>query len=496
MTVKWLPSYAPVDEEFGNVSLLLHGDGTNGSTTIVDSSSSPKAVTPFGDAQISTAQSKFGGSSIAFDGTGDYLTIPPSAEFEFGTDPFTVEFWIYPTTSTTNRAVLATADNGNFTTGGIDILGISSNLYFYFGTNSIAVSLPTLNTWNHYAFVGVSPTDTRVYRNGTLEGTSGASRNITYTGQNELVVGARHGGGGPGVGPIQNFFDGYIDDLRITKGVARYTSNFTPPTAPFPDLSPNGRVTIEDNSLDVDARQYIINVEEQDGQSLESGVRTAINDFVAGCKSDGIWDAIKASCILAGARTLDGALVPLVGGAPTKNGTEGDWSYNRKTGLQGNGTDNYLNTNRPDDADDQNDKHYSVYVPNGLTINKSMLGALATSPNRFTSLLGQPIGINFAVNSTGGVDVPPVNATGFMGASRSTSSAISVLSNSVVGTYSQSSVAASNLDIFVLARNFDGTANIFESKPLAFYSIGESLDLAALDTRVSNLITAIGAAIP
>jgi len=232
----------PVDPYFSNVSLLLHGDGTNGSTTIVDSSPSPKTVTAVGDAQISTTQSKFGGASLAFDGNGDYLTIPPSTEFEFGTDPFTVEFWIYPTTSTTNRAVLCTVDNGNIDTGGIDILGISSNLYFYFtinggGVRSIVVSLPTLNTWNHYAFVGVSPTDTRVYRNGTLEGTSSSPRDITYTGQNELVVGARHGGGTSGaVGPIQNFFDGYIEDLRITKGVARYTQNFTPPTAPFPDF--------------------------------------------------------------------------------------------------------------------------------------------------------------------------------------------------------------------------------------------------------------------
>ena len=61
----------PPDPDFANVSLLLHGDGTNGSTTIVDSSSSSKTVTAVGDAQISTAQSKFGGSSIYFDGTGD-----------------------------------------------------------------------------------------------------------------------------------------------------------------------------------------------------------------------------------------------------------------------------------------------------------------------------------------------------------------------------------------------------------------------------------------
>jgi len=121
---------------------------------------------------------------------------------------------------------------------------------------------------------------------------------------------------------------------------------------------------------------------------------------------------------------------------------------------------------------------------------------LASLPDRYTSILTQPSSINFALNAFGGVNVPPTNATGFMGASRSTSSTISILSNSVVGTYSQNSVAASNLDIVVLARNINGTVNLFESKPLAFYSIGESLDLAKLDTRVSNLMTAIGAAIP
>ena len=91
MTLKWLSSYAPVDEEFDKVSLLLHGDGTNGSTTIIDSSSSPKAVTAVGDAQISTAQSKFGGASIAFDGAGDWLTTPASNNFAFGIGDFTIE---------------------------------------------------------------------------------------------------------------------------------------------------------------------------------------------------------------------------------------------------------------------------------------------------------------------------------------------------------------------------------------------------------------------
>jgi hypothetical protein len=68
---------------------------------------------------------------------------------------------------------------------------------------------------------------------------------------------------------------------------------------------------------DPDAGAYIAAVEAADGQLLEFGVGKAINDFVVGCKQDKIWDAIKASCILAGARTLTGALTPLVGTAPT-----------------------------------------------------------------------------------------------------------------------------------------------------------------------------------
>jgi hypothetical protein len=84
----------PVDPQFGSVSLLLHGDGANGSTTITDSSRLTNTVTAVGDAQISTAQSKFGGASIAFDGSGDYLTISSSSALSIGSGDYTVEFWI------------------------------------------------------------------------------------------------------------------------------------------------------------------------------------------------------------------------------------------------------------------------------------------------------------------------------------------------------------------------------------------------------------------
>jgi len=111
------------------------------------------------------------------------------------------------------------------------------------------------------------------------------------------------------------------------------------------------------DSFDRDALKYIDAVEQADGEKLEPGIRKAINSFIVGCKSDNTWDAIKASCILAGARTLEGALIPLVGAPPTNNNFIAN-DYNREIGLKGNGIDKYLNTNRQNNIDPQNSKHF------------------------------------------------------------------------------------------------------------------------------------------
>ena len=114
---------------------------------------------------------------------------------------------------------------------------------------------------------------------------------------------------------------------------------------------------------DPDAQTYLAAVETADGQAIEGDVALAINDFVVGCKDDGIWDAIKASCILAGARTLAGALVPLVGTAPD-NGSAGFYQfveadYDRKLGLQGSKSSPFpiLLANRLS-SDDPQDNHH------------------------------------------------------------------------------------------------------------------------------------------
>jgi hypothetical protein len=246
-------------------------------------------------------------------------------------------------------------------------------------------------------------------------------------------------------------------------------------------------------AYDADAQAYITAVEAADTQALEVGVKDAINAFVIGCKADGIWNAIKASCILAGARTLTGALVPLVGTAPTNVGglfVSGD--YNRKTGLVGNGSSKYLNSNRNNNADPQNSNHLAVYAsvaePN-CTIGVDAGEAGATSISNTTVIRGRSRSSTLATST--------ISLTvGFHGINRSTSATIVLRGNGLLGSISQISETPFNGNVLVFARGTPAFPIDHTSSRLAFYSIGESLDLALLDARVTDLINAFAAAIP
>jgi len=216
----------PVDLYRSNVSLLLHGDGANGSTTIVDSSPSPKTVTPVGNAQISTAQSKFGGASIAFDGNGDYLSAN-DGDLVLGTGSFTVEAWVYLSSAGGYQAIVGSRPDSALYTDAWT-LAVGPSREFVFFTNDFIVNSGqiTLSQWSHLV-VARDGSFVRGFINGQQVGSTATnSQNFT---RSLIGIGATAGG-------ILEFFNGYIDDLRITKGVARYTANFTPPTAPFPDI--------------------------------------------------------------------------------------------------------------------------------------------------------------------------------------------------------------------------------------------------------------------
>jgi hypothetical protein len=242
---------------------------------------------------------------------------------------------------------------------------------------------------------------------------------------------------------------------------------------------------------DADAQTYLRAVETADSQALEPAVAVAVNDFVIGCKSDGIWPAIKASCILSGARTLTGALVPLVGTAPTNfNFVSGD--YNRKTGLVGNGSSKYLNSNRNNNADPQDNQHLSVFV----TVEPTAEATFISSPNitgRSIVYGSSSFTATSSRGSTAGATTSHSGLTNKLAAiSRATNSQYIVQIGGAATTIGATSLspAAGNITVFSIGGAFTTNAR------LAFYSIGESLNLALLDTRVATLINAFAAAIP
>lgn len=233
------------DPYYANVVLLLHSDGTNGSTTFTDNSPSPKTVTAFDNAQISTSVFKYGTGSAKFDGTGDYLSTPSTTAFDLG-DTYTVEFWVNPTSVTggwsgwLQRGYYSTFDT-SWTGLVFSIRVLDSTIYTYlYGTTSAnqqviqtAPSVIVAGSWQFYTLVR-NGTTAKVYINGVEKG--------TMSGLNSPAVSARPLVIGDwdfyNAGPAHEYFNGYIDDIRITKGVARYLADFTPPTAAFPDSAP------------------------------------------------------------------------------------------------------------------------------------------------------------------------------------------------------------------------------------------------------------------
>jgi hypothetical protein len=244
---------------------------------------------------------------------------------------------------------------------------------------------------------------------------------------------------------------------------------------------------------------YLRAVEVADNQALEQGVQQAVNQFVIGCKADGIWNAIKASCILSGARTLAGSLVPLVGTAPTNNNfVSGD--YNRKTGLVGDGSTKYLNSNRNNNADPQDSQHLSAFVSTANTSSTAALIATTGANGASQIFTDSAVAVGQTLFRSRTTNSPLVftatglnNQTGFHGLSRSSSLSGNVRVSLITTAFSSASVTPLNATIGVFN---NGSTGAFTNARLAFYSIGESLDLALLDARVTALINAFAAAIP
>jgi hypothetical protein len=265
------------DSLWASVSLLLHGNGVNDSTTFTDNSPTPKTATAVGNAKISTAQSKFGGASITFDGTGDAVTFPSSSDFDMASGDFTIEAWVSCTSFAAQRGLVTKrATTGLYgpyllyidqTTGKAGFQ--SSQNGSSWAVDILAASGIALNTWAHIAV-------TRLGNLYTLwvDGVSAATATVAgahTTNATAVSVGAGAADGGLSM-------SGYIDDLRITKGVGscRYTGTFTPPATAHPDGKGQVSGTVLDSTSAGAAR--IVRAYHRDTGALVKEIYTQAGD--------------------------------------------------------------------------------------------------------------------------------------------------------------------------------------------------------------------------
>jgi len=243
-------------------------------------------------------------------------------------------------------------------------------------------------------------------------------------------------------------------------------------------------------SYDTDAAAYIAAVEAADGLTLGTKYKDAINAFVVGCKSDGFWTALKAACLLAGPATLAGALVPLVGTAPTNVGgffVSGD--HSQAAGLTGDGSTKYLNSNRTNSTDGQDNFHLSTWVSVAHVSTTCVYVGSGTGANGDSQIVCFPGGnqITFR-NRNGSIDARANAAsTGFLGTSRSTGASYSTRAGTNAN-HTRASQTPTSGSVFVFSRQAGGAKS---AGRLAWYSIGEALDLALLDARLTDYMAAI-----
>ncbi|MAE43247.1 hypothetical protein CMO93_05725, partial [Candidatus Woesearchaeota archaeon] len=239
-----------------NTILLLHMDGTDGSTTFTDSSSSAHPVTGNGNAHIETSQSKFGGASAYFDNIFDFLTIADSDDWNFGSEDFTIDFWVNFDAANADDWLIGQGapidwqknipelpidlswsihqTNNNFL---VFTYSDDSQIEYTCGTQFPSLST-NANIWYHAAFVrqgnnlyfykdgvrvGTCPLSITSFRDSTEQIQIGATAHQLFT----FFKGVRVFGSGN--------LDGYLDEIRISKDIARWTEDFTPPAREYDD---------------------------------------------------------------------------------------------------------------------------------------------------------------------------------------------------------------------------------------------------------------------
>ncbi|MBN1903886.1 MAG: LamG domain-containing protein, partial [Deltaproteobacteria bacterium] len=210
-----------------NTVLYIHSDDEDGSTEITDSSTKNHPVTVNGNVHHEIDNSKFGSSSIYFDGSGDYLTIPYTDDFNLSNGDFTIDAWFNSNSFSSSQIITSKDTYGSNYDWCIQIASATTiRLYTNRTISNLSVTVPTMNIgeWYHVAIVRHNGTNT-IYLNGVSYGSN--TMGITNHSQNYVTVGCSSWNN------PEILFNGYIDELRISKGIARWTENLSPPDNPY-----------------------------------------------------------------------------------------------------------------------------------------------------------------------------------------------------------------------------------------------------------------------
>ena len=235
-------AYVSSDKADDYTKLLLHLNGADEATSTIDDSDSGHSITFNGTAQLDTAQKVFGTASLLLDGNSDYLSMVDHADFDLGTDDFTIDFWIRRDGDQTTFAGTVCACSGDTgwiirltSNGKSELVSNASGIWALDMTSDTALSD---TTWTHLALVRNGNT-IKMYLGGVEVATCDCTGYTYDCGGAGITIGLYPAPGG------NWYFKGHIDEIRISKGIARWTSNFTPPVTEYPHLECYSESTIK-----------------------------------------------------------------------------------------------------------------------------------------------------------------------------------------------------------------------------------------------------------
>jgi len=274
--------------------LLIHSDTTDGSTVFTDSSLSAHTITANGDTHHEADQKKFGATSIYFDGSDDYLSIPDSSDFDFGVFAFTIDFWVMRNRSNTREMLFgqcASSGEGSSISIRLEIEADNTiNLYMHNVTYSSSYVFNNITNFAHFAIVR-NGVDLLFFVDGILKNTFNIGANSLINATTDMSFGRQ--GEYDGL-----YFNGYLDEIRISKGIARWTEDFTPSSSPYvrlfnPDLVQSSNIFISELQIDENLVNFplIIALEEIESSVVDEITMPIISETFAGTVLDSeIWD--------------------------------------------------------------------------------------------------------------------------------------------------------------------------------------------------------------